>query len=133
MEQQFTLEELIDMVLLKMCEMNYAKQTVINYRRLYKRFLVYAYSMNELYFTEKLGSMFLKEKYGCVHDTIHENSPNKRIATQVRYIRVLGDYQIHGIILRRKLGPTTVSVCPAQFRTAFEGYEEECLKRNLSF
>lgn len=132
MEQQLILEELINTVLQKMSEMDYSMQTVINYRRFYRRFLNFANSRNEIYFTEKLGSLFLLENYGCMHDTIHENSPTKRISTQVRYIRVLGDYQIHGIILRRKLGPTTASICPEQFRKAFRGYEEECQKRNLS-
>lgn len=127
-----TLEELIDTVLQKMSEMDYAKQTILNYQRFYRRFLNFANERNEVYFTENLGSSFLLENYGCTHDTIHENSPTKKICVQVRYIRVLGDYQIHGIILRRKLGPTAASVCPKQFQTAFNGYLEECQSRNLS-
>ncbi|HAE62869.1 MAG TPA: integrase [Eubacteriaceae bacterium] len=133
MKQQLTLKELVRTVLQKMSEMDYKENTILNYRRFYKRFMEYAQSHNEEYFTEELGAKFLLEKYGCTHDTIHENSPTKKLCVQVRYIRVLGDFQLHGIILRRKLGPTATSECPAQFKDAFECYRTECQERNLSF
>jgi len=132
MNSLLTLEELINTVLQKMDEMSYSKQTILNYKCFYRRFLEYANNHESVYFSEDLGSQYLREKYGCTHDTIHENSPAKRLSVQVRYIRVLGDYQIHGIILRRKLGPTATSECPTLFKIAFEGYLEECQKRNLS-
>lgn len=50
----------------------------------------------------------------------------------IRYIRVLGDYQIHGIILRRKLGPLAVKECPEYFCHCFKSYKEECNKRGFS-
>lgn len=132
MKPKLTLQELIETVIQKMQEMDYAHNTIINYQRFYKRFLSYAENSGELYFSEELGARYLKEKYGCSHDTIHENSPTKALRTQIRYIRVLGDYQIHGIILRRKLGPAAASVCPAQFKEAFDNYQKECKSRNLS-
>lgn len=132
MNPQLTFEELISTVLQKMVEMGYSEQTILNYKRFYRRFLEYANQFESLYFTEALGSQFLKDKYGCNHDTKHESSPTTKIRVQVRYIRVLGDYQIHGIVLRRKLGPVAVSKCPEPFKDAFEGYMFECKNRNLS-
>lgn len=132
MNSLLTLEELISTVLQKMDEMDYSKQTILNYKRFYRHFLEYANSRELLYNSEDLGSQYLKIKYGCTHDTIHENSPTIKIRTQVRYIRVLGDYQIHGIVLRRKLGPTAASECPVLFKSAFEGYLAECKNRNFS-
>ena len=37
MEELLTLEELIDTVLQKMSEMDYAKQTILNYQRLFQK------------------------------------------------------------------------------------------------
>lgn len=132
MDSLLTLEELISTVLQKMDEMNYSEQTILNYKRFYSRFLEYANNRGLLHFSEDLGSQYLKTKCGCTHDTIHENSPTRKISTQVRYIRVLGDYQIHGIVLSRKLGPTATSECPEMFKEAFEGYLCECKDRNYS-
>jgi len=132
MIQRYTIKELISTVLQKMSEMDYSPSTITSYRRFYNRFEMYAYKKGEHYFTEELGTKFLSEFYGCTHDTIRENSPDKKLRTQVRYIRVLGDYQIHGVILRRKLGPTAASILPPSFQDVFETFRVECYARNLS-
>ena len=132
MDEKLKLPELINTVLSKMIEMDYTAGTITNYRRFYKRFSEYVKARGYEYFSEVLGADYLREKYGCQHDTICENSPNKRICMQVRYIRVLGDYQIHGFILRRKLGPTATSKIAEALADAFIGYQESCKKRGLS-
>lgn len=132
MEPKLTLRELIDTVMQKMSELDYSHNTILNYQRFYRRFYDYAVDLGEKYFSEELGARYLKERYNCTHDTIHENSPAKNLRAPIRYIRVLGDYQIHGIILRRKLGTTAAKDCPKQFAEAFERYRAECQNRNLS-
>ncbi|MHC1772375.1 MAG: site-specific integrase [Flexilinea sp.] len=133
MEKQLLLiTELVALVLAKMGELGYAEMSILNYRRFYNRVLRFAQRRDEIYFSEKLGSDFLREYYDCHIDTIHEKAPNKKLQIQIRYIRVLGDFQIHGIILRRKLGPLAVSLCPKQFEVGFQSYRQECINRHYS-
>jgi len=67
MNSLLTLEELISTVLRKMYEIDYSKETILNYKRFYRRFLEYAKSRELLYFSEDLGSQYVKIKYGCTH------------------------------------------------------------------
>jgi len=130
--QLIPLEELVEVVLLKMKELNYAKTSILNYRRFYNRFIQYVKDKDKIYYSEELGSDFLKKYYHCHIDTIHEAAPTKKLSTQIRYVRVLGDFQIHGIILRRKLGPLAVSSCPKQFMDGYQSYSLECQSRHFS-
>ncbi len=133
MEQQhLPLDKLISTILNRLKELDYSPNTITNYRRFYKRFLEYAHARGETYFTEALGRNYLHKFYDCDVDTIHENAPSKKQRVQIRYIRVLGDYQIHGNILRRKMGPLAAAECPRQFREGFNSYKCECIKRNYS-
>lgn len=131
-QQHLTLNELASIVLNRLEELDYSPNTITNYRRFYRRFLEYAHARGETYFSEALGRSYLHDFYGCDVDTIHEKAPSKKQSTQIRYIRVLGDYQIHGTILRRKMGPLAAAECPPQFSEGFDSYKRECIKRNYS-
>ncbi|MEG6521782.1 site-specific integrase [Desulfotomaculum sp. 1211_IL3151] len=130
--QTLAIKKLVAVVLAKMEELNYAQTTLTNYRRFYSRIIRFAEERDDIYYSEELGSDFLKKYYHCHIDTIHEAAPNKTLGTQIRYIRVLGDFQIHGAILRRKLGPLAATSCPIQFEIGFESYCLECQDRHYS-
>ncbi len=123
---------LVPRVLLKMSELDYSETTITNYRRFYNRLLKFAEESGAEFYSEQLGSEFLKKYYGSSFDTIRENAPTKKIRMQARYIRVLGDYQLHGFILRRKLGPLAIKEVPGDFQKAFDSYWAESLDRGLS-
>jgi len=126
------IEELVTVVLAKMKELNYAKTSITNYRRFYSRVIRFAKERGDIYYNEELGSDFLKKYYHCRIDTIHEAAPTRNLRTQIRYIRVLGDFQFHGVILRRKLGPLAVTSCPIHFEEGFHSYCLECQNRHFS-
>lgn len=130
--QMLPIKELVAVVLAKMKELNYAKTSITNYRRFYSRVIRFAEERGDIYFSEELGSDFLKKYYRYHIDTIHEAAPTKKLSAQIRYIRVLGDFQIHGVILRRKLGPLAATSCPIQFEEGFESYCLECQDRHFS-
>lgn len=130
--KQRTVTELVGEVLAKMAELDYKETTIVNYKRFYRHVIEFAEEKGALYYSEELGSKFLARYYSCHIDTFRDKCPEKRLRPMIRYIRVLGDYQIHGIILRRKLGPLAVKECPEQFYHCFKSYQEECEKRGLS-
>lgn len=81
MKPKLTLQELIETVIQKMCEMDYSPNTfLLNCQRFYKRFSEYAENLDETYYSEELGAKYLKEKYKCTHDTIHKTHPQKLYA-----------------------------------------------------
>lgn len=130
--QMLPIKDLVTVVLAKMKELNYAKSSMENYRRFYNRIIRFAKEEGAIYYSEELGSAFLKKYYHCHIDTIHEVAPTNSLNTQIRYIRVLGDFQIHGVILRRKLGPLAASSCPVPFEEGYQSYCLECQNRHLS-
>lgn len=132
MEQKLPLRDLIATVLEKMSQMDYAKSTLKCYRWSYGRLQRFADEKGEIYFTEELGSEFLKFRHNYQGNTLYDSSKLSYIKAQIRSIRVLGDYQIHGFILRRKLGPLAVSTIPGQFIRGYDSYKDECKKLNHS-
>lgn len=126
------IKTLIETVLQELHKLNYNKGSIVNYRRVYSRLARFAQEEGEAFYSEELGSRFLLKYYDCRVNKITDTAPTSRLRTQIRYIRVLGDYQLHGIILRRKLGKLAATPCPAQFRSGYESYLAECRARNYS-
>jgi len=65
METKLTINELIDKVLAELERLNYSHNSLCGFRAFYKRVIAFAKEKEELYFSEKLGSAFLKERYNC--------------------------------------------------------------------
>jgi integrase len=126
MENKRLLKDLIAIVLEKMSQMDYATSTLKAYRWSYGRLKRFAEERGELYFSEKLGSEFLKSRYQYKGNTLYDSTKLGYIKAQIRSIRVLGDYQIHGFILRRKLGTLAVLTVPESFKAGFDSYKNEC-------
>lgn len=100
MDSKPKINELIDQVLKELERLNYAYCSRLHFRSFYKKFCFFAIQNDEKYFSEELGRKYLKEKYGLTIDYINENMPSQ-LKDHIRKIRVLGDYQLHGMILRR--------------------------------
>jgi integrase/recombinase XerD len=130
METRFPIEELVSKVLSELERLNYAYNTICGYRAFYKRVIAFAKEKNEGYFSEALGRDFLQEKYNCTVDYYKEAMP-KGLKGPIRRIRVLGDYQLHGVIIRRIVKKPGY-VKPPQFETELTAYEKECENNEYS-
>lgn len=130
MEKRLPIEELVNQVLSELERMNYAYNTLCGFRAFYKRVIAYANQKCEHYFSEQLGRDFLKEKYNCEVNYYKEAMP-KRFKGPIRRIRVLGDYQIHGVIIRRIVKKKGY-VKPLQFERELAAYEKECENNEYS-
>lgn len=126
------IKTLTETVLQELRKLNYSENSVLSYRRFYSRLARFAQEEGEAFYSEELGSRYLLKYYDCRVNTFTDTAPTSKLRMQIRYIRVLGDYQLHGIILRRKLGKLATTPCPAPFKSGYESFLAECRARNYS-
>jgi len=127
---KLTVNELVDKVLAELERLNYSYNSLCGFRAFYKRVIAFANEKEELYFSEALGREFLKEKYNCTINYYTEAMP-KSYKNPIRKIRVLGDYQLHGVIVRRIVKKPGY-VKPPQFEKELTAYERECESNDYS-
>jgi integrase/recombinase XerD len=130
METRFPIKVLVSKVLSELERLNYAYNTICGYRAFYKRVIAFAKEKDEIYFSETLGREFLKGQYNCTVEYYKEAMP-KGLKGPIRRIRVLGDYQLHGVIIRRIVKKPGY-VKPPQFETELTTYEKECENNEYS-
>ena len=123
METKLTIYELVSKVLAELERLNYSYNSLCGFRTFYKRVITFANEKEEVYFSEELGREFLKEKYNCTINYYTEAMP-KTYRDPIRRIRILGDYQLHGVIIRRIIKKPGY-VKPSQFEKELTAYERE--------
>jgi hypothetical protein len=124
METRKPIEALAAEVIEALKQLNYAYNTICGIRASFKRICAFAQNRNEQYFSEELGKEYLREKYGCT--TNYYLEPFPRNAKQaIRSVRLLGDYQLHGVVIRR-IVKRKGYVKPPQFEEMLTAYEKEC-------
>jgi len=131
MEKRKPIEVLAAEVIEKLKQMNYAYNTICGFRASFNRICVFARGRDELFFSEKFGKEYLKEKYSCVTDYYLEAFPPKA-KQAIRSIRLLGDYQLHSVVIRR-IVKRKGYVKPPQFEEVLTAYEKECENNEYSW
>lgn len=104
--------------------LNYAHNSICGFRASFSRICAFARDKGDLHFSENLGKEYLKEKYSCTTDYYLESFPRKANQS-IRSIRLLGDYQLHGVVIRRIIKRKGY-VKPLQFEEVLTAYEKEC-------
>jgi integrase/recombinase XerD len=130
METKPTINELVVKALAELERLNYSYQSLCGFRAFYKKVIAFANEKEELYFSEELGREFLKAKYNCTINYYTETMP-RAYRGPIRKIRILGDYQLHGVIVRRIVKKPGY-VKPPQFEKELTAYEKECESNDYS-
>ncbi len=130
MNKLLTLNELINVVVSELEKKNYAYNTICGYRACFKRIKKFADKLGVTHFSEEFGFCYLKEKYDCIINSYSDKQP-KGAKHAIRSIRLLGDYQIHGVIIRRGVKKKDYKK-PEQFKHILEAYDLECSRNNYS-
>jgi len=130
MKKMLTLTKLSAKVIEELERLNYAYNTVCQFRASFNRLIDFAVKNNELYFSEALGKKYLAERYECTVNYYLESYP-KHAKHAIRSIRLLGDYQLHGVIIRRIVKKKGY-VKPPQFESMLTAYEKECRDNEYS-
>lgn len=130
MNKKVLLSELIENVLKEMEIMNYSVNTKTSYKNFYKRVLTFANENDIKYFSEKFRKDFLLSEYNC--KIYYSDKPlPKKFKSPIRMIKVLSDYQLHGIILPRVIKRKGY-IKPKQFEKVLIAYEKECENNEYS-
>ena len=130
MEPKLLINELVAKVLKELERLNYSYNSLCGFRAFYKRVISFFNEKDEPCFTEELGRAFLKENYDCTVNYYIEAMP-KCFRGPIRKIRILGDYQLHGVIIRRRVKKPGY-VKPPQFEKELKAYEEKCENNDYS-
>ncbi len=128
MEKRMMIDVLAAEVIDELKKLNYAYNTICGLRASFNRISTFAQDRGELYFSENLE--YLKEKYNCSVDYYQEAFPQKA-KQAIRSVRLLGDYQLHGVIVRR-IVKRKAYVKPPQFEDVLTAYENECKNNEYS-
>jgi len=121
---QATIKELSEKVLEELERLKYSYNSICGFRSAFRRICEFAEERGESYFTEELGNQYLRERYECDVNYYLENLP-KHAKNAIRHVRLLGDYQLHGVIIRRIVKRKDY-VKPPQFEKVLTDYEKEC-------
>ena len=130
MEQRKPIESLAGEVIEKLEQLNYAHNTICGFRTSFNRICAFARDRDEVYFSEEFGKEYLRKRYGCKIDYYLEAFP-PHTKEAIRSIRLLGDYQLHGVIIRR-IVKRKGYVKPPQFEEVLTAYEDECENNEYS-
>lgn len=130
MEMRLTIKELVSTVIAELERLGYSYNSICGFRAFFKRFIAFAETRGELYFSEDLGKKFLEEQYSCKVNYYQESFP-KKAKHAIRCIRLLGDYQLHGIIVRRIVKKAGY-IKPPQFERVLTAYEKDCASNEYS-
>ena len=128
-KQKLKVPELVNKVEILLQERGY-KRSLLYYRRYWNRFISFCEKKNYSYFTEDIGNEFLEEQklIPTQYHTLPKGSTVKMI---VRSIRLLGDYQLHGTVLRITKQCHVIHNYGI-FTDAYNAFEKYCIERNLS-
>ncbi len=130
MEVKIPIDELTAKVIEELKRLNYSYHSLCGFRGFYRRLIAFAKKKGERYFSESLGASFLMEN----HDfdiNVHKGPMSAAVRGPVRRIRILGDYQLHGVIIRRVIKKPAY-VKPPQFEHILFAYDAECERNNYS-
>lgn len=130
MNPKVPIKKLVAEVLAELERLNYAENTCNHYRRFYNRLITFADSIDETVYSEDLGNKYLRMHHHFDLES-YKSFSHRTFRGQARCIRVLGDYQLHGAIMRRRTTKAPYERTP-QFAEALEGYQKECVQRNYS-
>ena len=132
MNTELTIEELAASVLQELEKMHYQPGTIQLYRSFYKRLAAFARSVGEERYSEDLGQRYMRDRYGPVPGKGDESSGRAMVGFPMRCLRVMGDYRLHGVILRRKKTKDPYDGSP-EFKRLLAEYEEDRIRKGLSF
>ena len=130
MDNRLPLEDLVARVLVELDRLQYSSNTQAGYRRLYQRMLACAHAHGIRYYSEDFGRQFFETTFQCAMRDLPQPVPRK-FRPALRHLRCLGDYQLHGTLLRRQIQKTPYEPPPA-FKAVLEAFARECDRRGYS-
>ena len=97
---QRTLEELLQDLEQELLHLGYVEGTMSFYQGRWRKLLKFAEERGAIYFTEQLGLDFLETHFHILRKDL-DNTLSQRDVQDIRVVRMIGDFQLHHVVLRR--------------------------------
>ena len=98
--QQLTLSTLLSELEQELIRLGYTEGSMKFYRNRWRKLMEFAHRRGEQCFSEQLGIDFVREYFGIEQDDFGKVL-NQAQTQELRVIRMVGDFQMHGSVLRR--------------------------------
>lgn len=128
--QKKTLKELILDLEQELLRLGYSKGSMTFYRRRWQMLLEFADERGELYYTERLGIDFIEKYFNILEKDFYGTLIQSEVQN-LRVIRMLGDFQLHGTVLRRYYKHKEIPHNPC-FIEIIDNFKLYCLDRDYS-
>lgn len=125
------LTKLLENLEQELLRLGYTKGSLTFYQNRWKKLLRFAKEKKEMYFSERLGIAFI-EKYFNILEKDFEGTLTQAEVQNLRVIRMLGDFQLHGSILRRYYKHKEILTDP-YFIEICNRLNQHCLEKEYSF
>lgn len=129
MQKKFLKELILDLEQ-ELLRLGYTKGSMNFYRRRWKMLLDFADNLGEQYYTERLGISFIETCFDILEKDL-EGTLTQSEVQNLRVIRMLGDFQLHGTILRRYYKHKEILHNP-YFIEVINNFKRYCIDRDYS-
>jgi hypothetical protein len=117
-------QELTDRLEKELYRLHYTEASVMQYRRMWRRIATFLEHEALEYFTEEAGMRFLDEQFNFFA-LEKAGELTQSIINVFRIVRMLGDFQQHGCILRRYYKHKELLQLN-EFKKVLHGYQNHC-------
>ncbi|WP_257349585.1 site-specific integrase [Pseudalkalibacillus decolorationis] len=128
--QKKVLKELMIDLEQELLRLGYTKGSMNFYKRRWKMLLEFADTCGELYYTERLGINFIETCFNILEKDFDGTLTQSEVQN-LRVIRMLGDFQLHGTILRRYYKHKEILHNP-YFIEVINNFKRYCIDRDYS-
>ena len=130
MDNRPVLDDLVANVLAELMRLQYSDGSRAGYRRFYQRVLAYARVHDIREYSEAFARRFFEDTFEVTMEALPQPAPQK-FCLALRYLRCLGDYQLHGTVFRRQVKKAPYRA-PDAYRTVLDVFARECDRRGYS-
>lgn len=127
MEARHSIEDLVAGVLSELDRLRYTARSQGDYRAFYRHVVAYAEARGISEYSEAVAARFFQETFHVTMEELQPPVPPK-LTKALRYLRSLGDYQLHGTVVRARRRKPCQEL-PDSFRAVIGAFERDCEQR----
>lgn len=125
-----TLKELILDLEQELLRLGYTKGSMTFYKSRWQMLLTFAQKQDENYYSERLGIDFIEKQFNILKKDF-EGTLSQNEVQNLRIIRMLGDFQLHGTVLRRYYKHKEILHNP-YFIEVISNFKQHCVDKDYS-
>lgn len=123
-------QELTQQLENELYRLHYAEASITQYRRMWKHIATFLEQEDADHFTEEAGMRFLDEQFNFF-ELEKAGKLTQSITNVFRIVRMLGDFQQHGSILRRYYKQKEL-LHTDKFKHLLQGYQNHCQQKDYA-